>query len=135
MRILILSLLSLVSAIGVAQNCTIGLAAAKEETLIKVFQLRGEQISKLSEYKEKLKIDIQLGEDAIKKLFETAPQDSPEQLLKLQKEYDILEKKVLLNSEKYDSLFLSLLNEKQYQRYVSLCSDANRNPIPKPEKL
>jgi hypothetical protein len=64
-----------------------------------------------------------------KNLFESHPQTTPEDLTALGVKYKVLEERMKQVFKKYDLKLLALFNEKQYQRYVTLCQEVSRQPL------
>lgn len=117
------------------RDCMLGLGGSSSETIIQVFQLNKEQIQKLEQWTAELKISNKIYQDEITQLFETHPQSKTEELEALATKYKVLKDKVLANAKEYDMRLLALFNPKQYDRYLELCTEANRIPfqiIPKP---
>ncbi len=117
------------------RDCMLGLGGSSSETIIQVFQLNKEQIQKLEQWTAELKISNKIYQDEITQLFETHPQSKTEELEALATKYKVLKDKVLANAKEYDMRLLALFNPKQYDRYLELCTEANRIPfqiIPEP---
>ncbi|MFD2791451.1 hypothetical protein KCTC52924_02438 [Arenibacter antarcticus] len=120
--------------INAQQDCSLGIGASNMDTLIQVFQLRAEQKVKLEEYQAAVGVETQLLEDERKELFETHPQSTPDDLMTLASKYKVLEDKMKAVFKKYDLKLLGLFNEKQYQRYLSLCREVSRQPLRVPQE-
>jgi uncharacterized protein (DUF1330 family) len=115
---------------GQAQkDCSLGIGATESDTIIQIFQLKEEQITKLEEFKAALEIETRLLDVERKNLFENHPQSTPEDLMALGAKYKVIEEKMKQVFGKYDLKLLAIFNEKQYQRYVSLCQEVSRQPL------
>lgn len=114
---------------GQDRDCMLGLGGTASETIIQVFQLNKEQISKMDQWKAALSLENKIIEDEITQLFDTDGQSSEEDLQAMASTYRGLKDKVIENSKSYDRKLLAIFNEKQYQRYVSLCREAKRIPM------
>lgn len=114
---------------GKAQDCTLDIGGKHTDTLIKIFQMNAEQISKMETLSAELEIEIKIVEDEIQKLFDNQPQSTPEELTALAEKYKVLQEKIVSASKAADKMLLSNFNERQYNRYLDLCSEAIRRPI------
>jgi len=112
-----------------AQDCTLDVGGKNTETLIRIFQLNGPQISQMETLQAELSVETKTIEEAIQKLFDTQPQSTPEELTTLTDKYKVLKEKMVNASAATDKKLLELFNEKQYERYVALCNEAFRRPI------
>lgn len=115
---------------GQDRDCMLGLGGTASETIIQVFQLNKEQISKMDQWKAALGQENKIVQDQITQLFDTEGQSSEEELQAMANSYRGLKDKVIQNSKEYDRKLLNIFNEKQYQRYIALCKEARRKPIP-----
>jgi len=116
-------------ATGQDRDCMLGLGGTASETIIQVFQLNKEQISKMDQWKAALSQENKIVQDEITQLFDQEGQSSEEALQAMANTYRGLKDKVIQNSKEYDRKLLNIFNEKQYQRYVALCKEARRQPI------
>ncbi len=114
---------------GLAQNCTLNIGAENAETLANVFQMNKEQIAKMNQLSAELKIEVEVVEGEIQKLFAQQPQSTPEELSLLASKYKVLQQKIVQASIATDKKLLETFNVKQYQRYLELCNEALRDPI------
>ncbi len=114
---------------GQDRDCMLGLGGTASETIIQVFQLNKEQISKMDQWKAALSLENKIIEDEITLLFDADGQSSEEELQAMASKYRGLKDKVIENSKSYDRKLLTIFNEKQYQRYVALCTEARRIPM------
>ena len=118
-----------VISIQAQQECSLGIGATESDTIIQIFQLKEEQITNLEEFKAALEIETRLLDEERKNLFENHPQSTPEDLTALGAKYKVLEERMKQVFKKYDLKLLALFNEKQYQRYVTLCQEVSRQPL------
>jgi len=129
------ALLSMLFSVGLwvsgqaQKDCSLGIGAIDSDTIIQIFQLHEEQIVKLEEFKAALEIETRLLDEERKNLFDNHPQSTPEDLISLGSKYHIIEEKMKQVFVKYDYKLLVIFNEKQYQRYVSLCQEVSRRPL------
>ncbi len=114
---------------GNAQDCTLGIGGKDTETIIKVFQLSDEQIGKMEGWSAELEIENRQIEEQIQELFDTHPQNTPEELTLLATKYKVLQEKMVNVSKAYDKKLLATFNEKQYKLYANLCEEAFRQPM------
>ena len=117
------------------QDCTIDMGGQDSEMIIKIFQLNEEQIGKMEVWRAELDIKNRLLQDQISWLFENHPQGTEEDLVNLSKKYDVLQRQIHSNSRTYDQMLLGAFNERQYERYVVLCTEAMRKPLPVPDNF
>ena len=118
-----------VISVQAQQECSLGIGATESDTIIQIFQLKEEQITNLEEFKAALEIETRLLDEERKNLFENHPQSTPEDLTALGAKYKVLEERMKQVFKKYDLKHLALFNEKQYQRYVTLCQEVSRQPL------
>ena len=114
---------------GSAQDCTPDIGGKKSEILVKAFQLNEAQIEQMQAWSAELAVTNKAMEDDIKKLFDTHPQSTPEELTTLAEKYKVLQQKMINASREADKRLLTIFNELQYERYLQLCSEAIRRPI------
>lgn len=111
------------------QDCSLAIGVTDTDTIIQIFQLKEEQITKLEEYKAALELEIKFLDEERQNLFENHPQSTPEELTALGEKHRVLEDKIKLVFLKYDLQLLALFNEKQYDRYAALCEEVSRKPL------
>ncbi|MCM4170615.1 hypothetical protein DHD32_03935 [Arenibacter sp. TNZ] len=111
------------------QDCSLGIGATESDTIIQIFQLKEEQITKLEEFKAALEVETRLLDEERKNLFDNHPQSTPEDLTTLGTKYKVIEERMKQVFVKYDYKLLAIFNEKQYERYVSLCQEVSRQPL------
>ena len=112
------------------KDCTLGLGGKDTETIIQVFQLNEVQQEKLTTWAGELKEYNRVMGDSIRILFDTHPQKTMEQLQALANKYGVLRDKITYTSSLYDQKLLATFNQRQYDRYVALCKEAIRKPMP-----
>lgn len=120
-----------------AQDCTLNIGKKNTETIIKIFQLNEEQIATMENLRSELEIETKSIEDTVRKLLDAHPQSTPTELNVLADKYKVLQQKMVNVSKATDKKFITTFNERQYQRYLSLCNEAFRKPIqviPTPQK-
>jgi hypothetical protein len=111
------------------RDCMLGVGGSDSETIVQVFQLNKDQISKMNEWRAEFEVSSRVYQDEITKLFDTHAQSSSEDLQALSNKYRILKDKIIALSKEYDEKLLRVFNEKQYQRYYELCKEAGRIPL------
>ncbi len=111
-----------------SQNCLLDIGV-NSEAITKIFQLNAEQVSKMEEFRGKLELELKVINEDIQKLFKDHPQKTQEELTALAEKYKALQKKMVQVSLDGDTKLLSLFNRKQYDRYLTLCEEASRDPI------
>ncbi len=112
-----------------AQDCTLDLGGTNLETIIKIFQLNDAQANLVERWQAELQLQMKLIEGEANALLAKQPQRTEEELLALAQKYKVLQDKMTLLSASYDKKLLRELNDKQYERYVSLCKEAVRTPL------
>ena len=120
---------------GQLQDCTLDMGGQDSELIIKIFQLNEEQIGKMEAWRAELDIKNRLLQDQIAWLFDNHPQGTEEDLVNLSKKYNVLQRQIVSNSRTYDQMLLGAFNERQYERYIVLCSEAMRKPLPVPDNF
>ena len=110
-------------------DCTLGLGSSKTENIITIFQLNEAQIAVLEELQGKAEVSNKILEEEAKKLFAEHPQSTEAEMIVLAQKYKKLQLKMVELSKESDTRLLETFNEKQYQRYRSLCKEAFRDPI------
>ncbi|GGW27009.1 hypothetical protein [Arenibacter certesii] len=118
--------------INAQQDCSLGIGVSNMDTVVQVFQLNVEQKSKLEEFQVAVGVEAKLLDEERTDLFEKHPQSTPEELKALEVKHKVIEEKIKALFYRYDRKLLALFNEKQYQRYLSLCREVSRQPIEKP---
>ncbi|SHI47771.1 hypothetical protein SAMN04487911_102189 [Arenibacter nanhaiticus] len=126
---LFLTLLASFISLHAQNDCGLGIGISDTNNIIQVFQLNGEQVAKLKEFIAALEVETRGIEEAETTLFEKHPQSTAEELTDLAKKYEALQLQMVAVSRKYDLKVLALLNEKQYDRYISLCKEVSRKPL------
>ncbi|RTE53205.1 hypothetical protein EHW67_12030 [Arenibacter aquaticus] len=111
------------------EDCSLAIGVTDTDTIIQIFQLKEEQITKLEEFKAALELEIKFLDEERQNLFENHPQSTPEELTALGEKHRVLEDKIKQVFLKYDLQLLALFNEKQYDRYAALCQEVSRIPL------
>lgn len=111
------------------QDCSLGIGLSDMDTVIQVFQLNAEQKVKLEEFHRAVGVETKALDKERSELFDNHPQSTPEELIALERKHRALEDKIKAVFKKYDLLLLSLFNDKQYHRYLSLCQEVSRQPL------
>lgn len=125
-----------------AQDCTLGIGGKDKDIVVQIFQLNDEQQGKLEVLRGELSVKNKILEDRLKKLLEEHPQSNEEDLTRLAKKYKEMELEIVELAVSYDKKLIQLFNDRQYERYVELCTEAMRKPlyvdrvpsVPTPEK-
>jgi len=112
------------------KDCLLGLVGSSGETIIQVFQLNEEQIRKMNEWKAEWGVTNKVFEEEIAQLFDSEEQSTMKELEVVAAKYKVLKDNLVAVSREYDQKLLRLFNQKQYDRYIELCAEANRNPLP-----
>lgn len=127
-------IMTFLSVSAISQTCILDIGSKNVENITKTFQLNKEQIHSLDSLRTQLISERDLQENEVKKLLETHPQSTPDELLILAKKHKALEDSMFETTIIYDQKLISLFNAKQYERYVLLCTSANRTPISRQEE-
>lgn len=133
--LLILGLATISMSQAQLQDCTLDIASADTELMIKLFQLNEEQTTSLENLQAEIEVKNRVLYDQIKWLFDNHPQDTEEDLSNMAKKYDVMQRQIMANSRIYDQKFLGTLNERQYERYTILCEEAMRKPLLVPDNF
>jgi len=118
-----------VSFLGKAQDCVLDIGGEHYKTIERIFQLNEEQKQNVEEWRAQLSIEEKNINEEAAKLFETHPQDTPEELMVLGQKYNVLKQRLLDITVKYDKKLIGFFNEKQKERYAELCKAAARKPL------
>lgn len=127
----IISFLFLISGFyGIAQmDCILGVGGRDDETIIKVFELTEEQQENLKNWSAELKVRNNIFKDKAAYLMKQNEESPPEVLMEVSKKYQSYIDSMANNVRMIDMRLLGTFNEKQYQRYVKLCSQLSLRPI------
>ncbi|WP_297703527.1 hypothetical protein [uncultured Eudoraea sp.] len=117
------------TSVGQTVDCTLGIGGKDTETIIKVFQLSEEQLVQMEGWIEELNKSNELIEEQIDVLLDKHPQSNEEELQVLAEKFKPLRAQIIANSRICDQKLVGILNENQYQRYISLCFEAVRRPL------
>ena len=115
---------------GMAQmDCILGVGGRDDETIIKVFELTEEQQENLKNWSAELKVRNDIFKDKAAYLMKQNEESPPEVLMEVSKKYQSYIDSMANNVRMIDMRLLGTFNEKQYQRYVKLCSQLSLRPI------
>lgn len=134
MRLLFLLVFQFFLVLGNAQECTLDLGSDNLEMLTKVFQLNEAQVAQVEGWRAQLTVESRLIEDQIKELFNTHPQSSFDEIEAMSKKYKVLQDKLVNISFSFDNKLVQAFNDRQYERYVTLCNEAALEPLIKNPK-
>jgi len=125
----LLSILLLMCFMIKAQDCVLDIGGEQYKIIESAFQLNEEQQQKMENLRAALAVESKLINEEAEKLFNTHPQSTPEELTVLGQKYNVLKQKLLDLTIAYDKKLLSSFNEKQLERYTTLCKAASRRPL------
>ena len=110
-------------------DCILGVGGRDDETIIKVFELTEEQQENLKNWSAELKVRNDIFKDKAAYLMKQNEESPPEVLMEVSKKYQSYIDSMANNVRMIDMRLLGTFNEKQYQRYVKLCSQLSLRPI------
>lgn len=113
------------------EDCLLNIGGLDNTTIVQVFQLNDIQRDKLEIWSQELQGERKENEEKITLLFDTHPQKTTEDLEDLASAYSKIKDEYVALTRAYDQKLLTLFNERQYERYVMLCAEAVRRPIPR----
>ncbi len=111
------------------QECLLGVGGEDDETIAEVFQLNEEQLENLRNWSAELKIRNEILQNQADYFLKKHAESSPEELLKVSAEYKGIIDSMRQNVRMMDKRLLTILNPKQYEFYVELCSKLTLRPI------
>ncbi len=130
LRSTLISLCFLNSFLGFSQqDCFLGIGGKDNETITEVFQLNEEQQERLKQWSAELKVRNDILKDQAKYLMKQHVESSPEVLMAVSTKYKGLLDSMRQNLRMLDTRMLSVFNDKQYNRYMELCSLLALRPI------
>ena len=129
--ILLLGLLFTNLSYAQMEDCTLGLGGKDTEVIIQVFQIKGDQRSKLDMWVAEYQKSSRLIQEEVDQLLASHPQKSAEDLQKMAIKYNALKGKLSGISRKYDQKLIALFKERQYEVYLDLCNEVNRRAMPR----
>jgi hypothetical protein len=94
-----------------------------------VFELTEEQQENLKNWSAELKVRNDIFKDKAAYLMKQNEESPPEVLMEVSKKYQSYIDSMANNVRMIDMRLLGTFNEKQYQRYVKLCSQLSLRPI------
>ncbi len=122
-------LFCLVSSVSMAQaDCVLGVGLTDDNTLIDIFQMNKMQQEQLANFGAELKYRNELLNNELENVMKRHPQSNPAELQQLADKYKSVMDSMAAIQTMIDKKVLSLFNEKQYERYLSLCKEALRSP-------
>ncbi len=110
------------------EDCILGVGITPDSTLVRVFQLNGEQAEKIKNWSAELKYRNELLTNEADNLLKRHPQNSPAELVVLAEKYKAISDSLVTIQRMIDMRTLKLLNGKQYGLYLELCEKAFRQP-------
>jgi len=110
-------------------DCILGVGITKDETIIDVFQLNEEQAEQLINFSAELKYRNELLNNQAANILKRHPQSSAVELMVLANKYNVIRDSMEHIQRMIDIKTLKLFNEKQYIRYLELCTEAFRQPF------
>lgn len=129
--ILFFLIVSFIPFMSIAQMCILNVGSENSDQIKQVFQLNEDQIVALEASKLILNQEIAVLQEQVQELIKNHPQSNPDELMVFAKKHKDLEDQMFSLTIAYDQKLISLFNEKQYERYLLLCTKANRTPIVK----
>lgn len=115
---------------GKAQmECMLGVGGPDEEIIAQVFQLNDEQREKLKNWGAELKVRNDILRDKADHLMKQNADSPPEVLVAISQKYQEIRDSMEQNVRMMDKRLLAIFNERQYKRYVELCSELSLRPI------
>ncbi len=110
-------------------DCILGVGITKDETIIDVFQLNEDQAEQLINFSAELKYRNELLNNQAANILKRHPQSSAAELMVLANKYNGIRDSMEHIQRMIDIKTLKLFNEKQYIRYLELCTEAYRQPF------
>ena len=114
---------------GQLQDCTLGIGNKDTEVIFQVFKLNEEQKVIAEALASEYQKDSRLIQEQVDDLFESHPQQTPEDLQKMAKKFDSLKIRLIDMSRSYDQKLVSLFDQKQFEVYLQLCNEVRRKPL------
>ncbi|MBD0779123.1 hypothetical protein HPE56_15090 [Maribacter sp. ANRC-HE7] len=109
-------------------DCILGVGITPDSTLIEIFQLNEEQTEKIRNWSAELKYRNELLNSQADNLLKRHPQSTPAELGVLAEKYGVIRDSMAIVQRLVDLRALKVFNDKQYERYLSLCEKAFRQP-------
>jgi hypothetical protein len=110
-------------------DCTLGIGGRDTDVVVKVFKLNTLQQDQLSQWIAELQSYQKDMSDQIRELFDTHPQQNPEEMEVLASKYKALRDEIEATSKAFDRKLLDTFDERQYARYMALCKEASRQAM------
>ena len=111
------------------EDCILGVGITENETIIDVFQLNEMQSEQMINFSAELKYRNELLNNQAENILKRHPQSSTAELMVLAEKYNVIRDSMARIQRMIDIKTLKLFNEKQYKRYLELCTEAYRQPF------
>ena len=110
-------------------ECMLGVGGKDNETITKVFELTEEQQENLKNWSAELKVRNDLLREKAQYLMKKNEESSPEVLVTVSVEYQVILDSMKQNIRMMDKRLLGTFTETQYERYAKLCNQMTMRPI------
>lgn len=110
-------------------ECMLGVGGKDNETITKVFELTEEQQENLKNWSAELKVRNDLLREKAQYLMKKNEESSPEVLVTVSVEYQVILDSMKQNIRMMDKRLLGTFSETQYERYSKLCNQMTMRPI------
>jgi len=111
------------------EDCFLGIGGKDDETITTVFELTEDQVEQMRNWGAELKFRNEVFEMRAKRLLETHTESSPEELMKMSKQYKALLDSIYNNMRMLDRRMLGTFTTDQYNLYIMLCNQVYRSPM------
>lgn len=111
------------------EDCFLGIGGKDDETITTVFELTEDQVEQMRNWGAELKFRNEVFEMRAKRLLETHAESSPEELMKMSKQYKALLDSIYNNMRMLDRRMLGTFTTDQYNLYIMLCNQVYRSPM------
>ena len=106
-----------------------GVGGQDDQVIMEVFQLNDDQKDKLKSWSAELQVRNDILKDRAKHLLKRHENSPPEVLAIFSKQYKDILDSMKQNALMMDKRLLSILNAKQYNLYLELCSQLTLRPM------
>ncbi|WP_228235408.1 hypothetical protein [Allomuricauda sp. M10] len=127
--ICLISFLLLCISANAQMECMLGVGGKDNETITKVFELTEEQQENLKNWSAELKVRNDLLREKAQYLMKKNEESSPEVLVTVSVEYQVILDSMKQNIRMMDKRLLGTFSETQYERYSKLCNQMTMRPI------
>lgn len=110
-------------------DCTLSIAGKDSLVITEIFQLNESQRNQMGRWISDLNDSSRVISQKLRSLFEEHPQQTEEDLMAMSAKFNVLKERLEGISRNYDRLLLGLFNQRQYQRYLELCEEVQREPM------